>query len=82
MRQTKRIEGAGTFDVRLQVEDGVIADATIYGDFFGRGDSAELAAKFVGTRYEAQALSELLDGIDLPFYCGPVTKEQWLELML
>jgi lipoate-protein ligase A len=82
VRQTKRIEGAGTFDVRLQVEDGVIADATIYGDFFGRGDSAELAAKFVGTRYEAQALSELLDGIDLPFYCGPVTKEQWLELML
>ncbi|BBI35454.1 lipoate--protein ligase [Cohnella abietis] len=82
VRQTKRIEGAGTFDVRLQVEDGVIADATIYGDFFGRGDSSELAAKFVGTRYDASALSTLLDDIDLSYYCGPVTKEQWLELML
>jgi len=82
VRQTKRIEGAGTFDVRLQVEDGVIAGATIYGDFFGRGDSAELAARFVGTRYESAALSRLLDDIDLTYYCGPVTKEQWLELML
>ncbi|TVY03007.1 lipoate--protein ligase [Cohnella terricola] len=82
VRQTKRIEGAGTFDVRLQVEDGVIAGATIYGDFFGRGDSAELAAQFVGTRYESAALSRLLDDIDLTYYCGPVTKEQWLQLML
>ncbi|WP_372629911.1 lipoate--protein ligase [Cohnella sp.] len=82
VRQTKRIEGAGTFDVRLQVENGVIAGAALYGDFFGRGDSAELAAKFVGIRYEAEAVGALLDGIDLPFYVGPVTKEQWLELML
>jgi lipoate-protein ligase A len=82
VRQTKRIEGAGTFDVRLQVEEGSIVDATIYGDFFGRGDISELAAMLVGTRYEAAALSKLLDGINLPYYCGPVTKEQWLELLL
>jgi lipoate-protein ligase A len=82
VRQTKRIEGAGTFDVRLQVEEGVIAGATIFGDFFGRGDSDELAEKFVGVRYDAASLNRLLDGIDLAYYCGPVTKEQWLELML
>jgi lipoate-protein ligase A len=82
VRQTKRIEGAGTFDLRLQIEDGAIADATLYGDFFGRGDSSELTAKLVGARYEAAALSQLLDEIDLVYYCGPVTKEQWLDLML
>jgi lipoate-protein ligase A len=82
VRQTRRIEGAGTFDVRLQVEEGLITGATIYGDFFGRGDSSELAAKFVGVRYETQALSTLLEDIDLHYYCGQVTKEQWLELML
>ncbi|WP_239618580.1 lipoate--protein ligase [Cohnella mopanensis] len=82
VRQTKRIEGAGTFDVRLLVEDGIIASATIYGDFFGRGDIGELADKFVGARYEANSLRALLDGNDLTYYCGPVTNEQWLELML
>ncbi|WEK53680.1 MAG: lipoate--protein ligase [Candidatus Cohnella colombiensis] len=82
VRQTKRIEGAGMFDVRLQVEQGVIAGATIYGDFFGRGDVSELANKFVGVRYENAALSEVLDQLDLAFYLGPVTKEQVLELLL
>jgi lipoate-protein ligase A len=82
VRQTKRIEGSGTFDVRLQVETGIITGATIYGDFFGRGDSSELAAKFIGARYETAALSKLLEDVDLAYYCGPVSKEQWLDLML
>lgn len=82
MQQKKRIEGAGTFDVRLQVEEGVIAGASIYGDFFGRGDRNEVADKLIGTRYEASAISEVLNGIDLAFYFGAVTKEQFMELLL
>lgn len=82
VQQKKRIEGVGTFDVRLQVEEGVIVNAAIYGDFFGRGDSNEVAQKLIGIRYEASALKQLTADIDLPFYFGPVTKEQWLELIL
>jgi len=82
VQQKKRIEGVGTFDVRLQVEDGLIVNAAIYGDFFGRGDSNEVAQKLTGTRYEASALKQLIADIDLPFYFGPITKEQWLELIL
>ncbi|WP_169088335.1 lipoate--protein ligase [Paenibacillus sp. PL91] len=82
VQQKKRIEGAGTFDVRLQVEEGVIVGAAIFGDFFGRGDRNEVAEQLIGTRYEASALKELIDGIDLPFYFGPVTKEQWMELLV
>lgn len=82
VQQKKRINAAGTFDVRLQVEEGIIVAAVIYGDFFGRGDSNEVASKLIGIRYEAAALSKVLDGIDLPYYFGPVTKEEWLELIL
>lgn len=82
VQQKKRIEGAGTFDVRLQVEEGLIVGAAIYGDFFGRGDSNEVALKLIGTRYEAAALRQLISGIDLPFYFGPVTEENWLELLI
>lgn len=82
VRQMARIEGAGTYDVRLLVEEGVIKEATIFGDFFGRGDSGELAALMVGTRYEAAALGELFDRVDLAYYVGPVTKAAWLELLL
>ncbi|WP_419875364.1 lipoate--protein ligase [Candidatus Pristimantibacillus sp. PTI5] len=82
VQQKKRIEGAGTFDVRLQVEEGLIAGAVIYGDFFGRGDSSEVASKLIGTRYEASALKQLIAGIDLPFYFGTVTEEDWLGLLI
>ncbi|GGG55921.1 lipoate--protein ligase [Paenibacillus radicis (ex Gao et al. 2016)] len=82
MRQTKRIEGAGTFDVRLQVEEGVIVGASVYGDFFGRGDSSEFADKLVGVRYDADALKAILSETDLPYYFGAVTPEQWLELLI
>ncbi|MDQ6420002.1 lipoate--protein ligase [Paenibacillus sp. LHD-117] len=82
VQQRKRIEGVGTFDVRLQVEDGVVKEAAIFGDYFGRGDSAEVAAKLAGKRYDAASLRELSAAIDLPYYFGPITEEQWLELLL
>lgn len=82
VQQKKRIEGAGTFDIRLQVEDGLINSAVIYGDFFGRGDSNEVAEQLIGTRYDTASLKQLFDGIDLHYYFGPVTKEQWLELFI
>ncbi|MCU6710246.1 lipoate--protein ligase [Paenibacillus sp. J5C_2022] len=82
MQQRKRIEGVGTFDVRLQVEDGVIADAAIFGDFFGRGESGEVAAGLIGKRYDADELQKWSDQLDLPYYFGPITKEQWLGLLM
>lgn len=81
MRQTKRIEGAGTFDVRLQVEEGLIVDAAVYGDFFGRGESSEFAKQLIGQRYEAAALGKLLGEIDLGYYFGKVTKDDLMGLI-
>jgi len=81
MQQRKRIEGAGTFDVRLNVQDGIIKDAAIFGDFFGRGDRNEVAEKLVGVRYTEEALREVSQGIDLTYYFGPITLEDWMNLL-
>ncbi|HZG17582.1 MAG TPA: lipoate--protein ligase [Candidatus Bathyarchaeia archaeon] len=80
----KRVQrlGAGTFDVRLFVEGGIITSAAIYGDFFGRGDSTEITDKLAGLRYDRETLSRLWEQYDLPYYFGPITKEEWLELVL
>lgn len=82
MQHSKRIEGVGTFDVRLDVQDGIIKAAAIYGDFFGRGDRNEVAEQLVGVRYSEAELSALSDTIDLPFYFGSITKEDWMGLLL
>lgn len=82
MHRVKRLASAGTFDIRLNVEAGKIAEAAIFGDFFGVGEAAEVAERLVGVKYDADAVAEVLAGIDLPHYFGPVTKEEWIGLLL
>jgi len=79
VRKLKRL-AAGTYDLRLFVESGVIRDAAIYGDFFGVGDAPEFAGMLQGVRYDAQAIRGLIESVDLPHYFGPVTPEEWLDL--
>lgn len=71
----------GGIDVRLQVKNGVIEDAHIYGDFFGVGDVADIEALLVGTTYEKSAITESLGDIDITTYLGGITKEQFLQLI-
>ncbi|WP_426455048.1 lipoate--protein ligase [Paenibacillus sp. S-38] len=73
---------AGTFDVRLDVEEGLIRGAAIYGDFFGVGDAKEVEAKLVGVRYDRGALQAVLEGIDLQHYFGAVSMEEFVGLLL
>lgn len=81
LRKTKRIEGVGTFDVRLNVESGSIAGLTVYGDFFGIGEAQELAGKMIGVKYEEAAVRERLKDVDLGHYFGRIEREQWLALL-
>lgn len=81
VRKTKRLEGVGTFDIRLNVAGGLITEAAFYGDFFGASDVSELAEKLKGVRYEEAEVQSLLEETDLVRYFGPITKEQLLGLL-
>lgn len=72
---------SGGIDIRLEVHKGMIEEATIFGDFFGVGDVAEVQELLVGIKYERAAISEALSSIDIPKYFGGVTKEEFLQLI-
>ena len=71
----------GGIDVRLQVEAGLIKEVTIYGDFFGVGDVAEIEGAITGVKYERASLDEAISGFDIPTYLGGITKEEFLKLI-
>ncbi|MFD1863306.1 lipoate--protein ligase [Planococcus chinensis] len=71
----------GGIDVRLQVENGTVQDASIYGDFFGVGDVSEIEEAITGVKYERAALDEAISGFDIPKYLGGITKEEFLKLI-
>ncbi|UOQ92784.1 lipoate--protein ligase [Halobacillus shinanisalinarum] len=81
IQHTKRIEGAGSYDIRLDVVKGYIRNAKIYGDFFGIGDIADIENKLVDIKYERQAISDALSDIDISHYLGKITKEDFLDMV-
>ncbi|NBD23817.1 lipoate--protein ligase [Paenibacillus glycinis] len=80
VRQVKRLS-AGTYDVRLLVEGGVIAEASVFGDFFGTGEVSDVTARLAGVKYDAASVEEALKDVDLTVYFGPVDRGEWLALL-
>jgi len=72
---------AGEIDVRLDVRDGRIAGARIFGDFMGRRDVAELEALLVGVRHDRAAVEAALAGATLADYVGDVPPDDVLALL-
>ncbi|WP_261306444.1 lipoate--protein ligase [Paenibacillus andongensis] len=82
VQNSKRFEGVGTIDVRLDIEVGHIHDIKIYGDFFGASDVAELEEALRGSRYEESSVSEQLSGVELQRYFGALDLESFIALMM
>lgn len=71
----------GGIDVRLQVKNGLIEDAHIYGDFFGVGDVADIEKRLIGVSYDKSLISEALGELEITTYLGGITKDQFLQLI-
>ncbi|KRF10792.1 lipoate--protein ligase [Paenibacillus sp. Soil787] len=81
-QNSKRFEGVGTVDVRLNIEEGHIHDLKIYGDFFGASDIAELEETLRGSRYEESSVRERLSGVELQRYFGALDLESFVALVM
>ena len=71
----------GSIDVRLDVNKGIIENCKIYGDFFGVGDVSEIEEKLKGVRYEKSEIEQALDDINITYYFGNVSKEEFVNLI-
>ena len=72
----------GTVDFSLEVEEGRITKAKIYGDFFGKGNVRDVEEKLIGVRVKEEDLLEALGSIDLTFYFGNVEAKELVDLIL
>jgi len=71
----------GSIDIRLNVKEGKIANAKIYGDFFGLGDIKDVENQLIGTRYEREDLKKVVDAIDVKKYFGDMENEDLFNLI-
>ncbi|SDJ11317.1 lipoate--protein ligase [Natribacillus halophilus] len=80
IKKAKKFD-AGLVDFRFKVQKGIIADMTIYGDFFGTGDVKDIETRLDGTKYEPEAIAHALGDIDTRTYFGPIAKEDIIALL-
>lgn len=81
IRNSKRFP-IGIVDIRLDVEDGRIQLAKIFGDFFGVGDVADIEERLQGARYEEQSVREALQGVDIKHYFGNLEFDSFIRLVM
>ena len=60
---------------------GVIGDVAFYGDYFGNGDSRELAGKLRGLKMEEAGLRQALAGVDLSKYFAGITLDDFIGVL-
>ena len=72
----------GTVDFSLEVEEGRITKAKIYGDFFGKGNVRDVEEKLIGVRVKEEDLLEALGSVDLTHYFGNVEAKELVDLIL
>lgn len=71
----------GSIDIRLNVENGRISEAKIFGDFFGLGDIKDVEDALLGVKYEKDALTTAVASIDVKKYFGNIEPTDLLELI-
>ena len=59
---------SGGIEALLQVEDGIITSARLYGDYFGACDIGEIEKLLCGTKHSHDGISRALSGVEISRY--------------
>lgn len=81
IRKERRVEGCGKLEVLMNVERGAIAEIAFFGDYFGNGDTAELAALLTGRRPDKDDLAAALAGVDIGAYFHNLDLAAFLSIL-
>lgn len=72
----------GVVEYNLNVEDGIIKEISIYGDFFGEKNIKDIELALTGVKHNAYELEEILKSINLEDYIRGVSNKEFIEGLL
>lgn len=70
---------SGLIEYHLNVEDGLIKNAAIHGDFFGEWPIENLSNHLIGVRHQQEDLLEALKDIELQKYIKGLTLDEFVR---
>ncbi|HHW61542.1 MAG TPA: lipoate--protein ligase [Syntrophomonadaceae bacterium] len=72
----------GQMEVHMDIQNGIIQQCFVYGDFFTDRDIKELCALIEGSPYMDEEIRKRLQTVDLNTFIPGLTVDHWLELIL
>lgn len=80
LQKSKRYQG-GKIDIRLDVNEGIINQCKIYGDFFGQEDIQNLEKKLINKRFEEENIRKIVESNDLSKYFFNITVDDFIDCL-
>lgn len=71
---------AGTIELSIDVEKGIMQHIRIFGDFFGEGNIEDIEKAFIGKKHNTEEIHRVIDNINIKNYFGNVSKQELLSL--
>jgi len=70
----------GLVEINLEVKDGIIKSAKIFGDFFSQDEISDVESVLTGVKHETKAVRDALSTIDLNNYFAGITIDELIQL--
>ncbi|WP_346886841.1 lipoate--protein ligase [Clostridium sp. UBA4395] len=71
---------AGTIELSIDVEKGIMQHIRIFGDFFGEGNIEDIEKALIGKKHNTEEIHRVIDNINMKKYFSNINKEDFLEL--
>lgn len=78
IRNAKRFQG-GKVELYLNIQNGIVTECKIYGDFLGVVGVEPVEDRIKGRRYESAEIDDALNGIDISKHFGSISKDEILS---
>ncbi len=72
---------AGNIEVNIDVQNGLIKDIKIYGDFFGKYDVKDIESVLIGEKHEQSIIKEILSQLCIENYFANISLDNIIESM-
>lgn len=70
---------SGSIEYHLNVNNGIIKNISLHGDFFGEKNIKELESKLIGIKYNLEDLKKVLNQIPISQYIQGVSEKEFLK---
>lgn len=79
LKKIIRTNHCGTLEFDLDVHEGLIKEIRIFGDYFGKHDSAEIEQALTGEAHHEEAIRKVLRSFRLDDYFSNLSEEEFLS---